>query len=51
MNRIKIVKERVCLAILALGISLAALHELGCQSANGQIAKDVADKSVQIVKS
>ena len=53
MNKVKLIKERVCFAIFALGISLAAMHEIGCNPELSNFAKKIPtqNESLIIIKS
>lgn len=49
MKQGKLIKERVCFAIFAIGVSLAALHEIGCNVQSFNYAD--TQKQVRIVDS
>jgi len=53
MSHVKAVKQRVCLAIFTVGLSLGAFHKIGCVSEQNQMVHSPVDKvgHVVIIKS
>lgn len=49
MNQIQLVKQRVCIAILTVGLSLAALGEFGCSPEQNQMVDSSDNKVNQLV--
>ncbi|WP_168204305.1 hypothetical protein [Aliikangiella coralliicola] len=45
---IRIVKEKVCMAFLAIGLGLAAVHEFGCSVGHAAIA-DTPEKPQKVI--
>ena len=39
MSQVKLVKQRVCLAIFTFGLSLAGFYEVGCASEQNMMRK------------
>ena len=49
MKSIRIVKEKVCMTFLVIGLGLAAAHEFGCAPAHSQIADTPETPPKQVI--
>ena len=49
MSQVQIVKQRVCIAIFTVGLSLAAFGELGCSPEQNHMAHTPANEVTHVV--
>lgn len=46
MKKGKLIKERVCIAFFAIGLTLAAFHQIGCNSQSTSYAAHIQQISL-----